>query len=135
MAYDQVKTIQITLPEWDFGDGASVDTVAYRVPDEYDAKIIKVGVMLTETVSATVTAPKFEIGSTDGGGEYAALNIADGAADKDCYDETDDTDAIVSANITAGSLIYLSGTVGSSGGATTAGKGLPFVVFELTPAK
>jgi hypothetical protein len=132
--YDQDKFMTIVLPEWDFGDGASVDAMAFRLPPGFVGNVVSIGVAVTETFACDNTAALLEVGSTDGGGEYAALAIADAAADKDFFDQTDDTDAILThtgeAQIAEGSLFYVSGTVGIDAG-TEAGKGLGTIVIRM----
>lgn len=134
--YDQYKLITITLPEWDFGDGATVDALAYRLPPGLKGDLVQIGISVTETFACDNTAALLEVGSTDGGGEYGALTIADATADKDFFDQTDDTDAILAitanqdAQIAKGSLIYISGTVGVDAG-TEAGKGIPVITFRV----
>ena len=54
---------------------------------------------------------------------------ADGAADNDCFDETDDTDAII-ADIPADQLVRVTLTNGTDSG-TVAGIGIPYVVIRL----
>ena len=134
--YDENKFMTITLPEWDFGDGATADAIAVRLPPGYSGDLVQIGVAVTETFACDTTAALLEVGSTDGGGEYGALTIPDATADKDFFDQTDDTDAILAitasqtAQISAGSLVYISGTVGADATAA-AGKGIPVLTFRV----
>jgi len=130
--YDEYQTMTICLPEFDFGADAD-ETMSFRIPDEYTAELIKIGVMVTETFACDSTAASVELGTASDSDAYAKLNIADAAADNDCYDETDDTDAIISANIAANALVRV--TLSQSvDGTADAGKGVPFFVFRLRPA-
>lgn len=130
--YDDYQVMTICLPEFDFGADAN-ETMSFRIPDEYDAELIKIGVMVTETFACDTTPARVELGTAADSDAYAKLVIADGAADNDCFDETDDTDAIISASISANSLVRV--TLTQSVDATAdAGKGVPFFVFRLRPA-
>jgi hypothetical protein len=86
--------------------------------------------MLTETVAADTTAPTVKLGTAADDDAYANLVINAGAADNDCWDETDDTDAIISANIDADTLLKVTLTHAVDATAA-AGAGVPFFVFEI----
>lgn len=131
MAYDKVKTLQVSLPTFDFGGGAA-ETMSWRCPTEYNARIIKIGVMITEVFACDTTNGTFELGTAADSDAYALLSIPDGSSDNDCFDETDDTDAIISANIAAGALVRITLTNGTDSSAVT-GQGVPFFIVELWP--
>ena len=132
MAYDRVSPLQVTLPSFDFGGGAA-ETMSWRCPTEYNARIIKIGVMVTEDFAGDTTRASFELGTASDSDAYAKLVIPDGTADNDCFDETDDDDAIISADIAAGALVRITLTNGTDSSAV-AGQGVPFFVVELWPA-
>lgn len=129
MSYDNKQLQTIVLPSWDYGDGNTVDTVSFRGPTGKKGRLKKVGIMVQETFADDQTAAKFEVGTAADPDAYALLSIADAAADVDCFDETDDTDAIIAEDIPADTLVQLKGTAGTDSG-TAAGKGLSFVVIE-----
>jgi len=132
MAYDDYNTMSICLPSFDFGGGAD-ETMSFRIPTAMDAELIKIGVMITETFATNATTGSVQLGTASDADAYAKLVIPDGAADNDCYDETDDTDAIISANISAGALVRVTLTHGTDG-SSVAGIGIPFFVFRMRPA-
>ncbi len=68
--YDRDKFITYTLPEWDYGDGATVDAIAIRLPPGFQGEVVQIGLSVTETFACDNTAALLEVGSTDGGGEY-----------------------------------------------------------------
>lgn len=131
-AYDSYNTMTICLPEFDFGGGAA-ETMSFRVPAAMTAELIKIGVMVTETFADDTTTASVQLGTAADADAYAKLAIPDGTADNDCFDETDDTDAIISANIAASALVRVTLTNGTDSG-TVAGKGVPFFVFRMRPA-
>jgi hypothetical protein len=130
--YDDYQIMTVTLPLFDFGGGAA-ETMSFRIPDEYDAELIKIGVMITEVFATDLTTGSVQLGTAADADAYAKLVIPDGTADNDCYDETDDTDAIISANISANSLVRVTLTNGTDGTAVT-GQGIPLFVFRMRPA-
>jgi hypothetical protein len=129
--YDRVKLWNVTLPEFDFGGGAA-ETMSFRVPASYKAKLIKIGIMVTETFATDTTTGSVELGTASDSDAYAKLNIPNATADNDFFDETDDTDAIISPNIAANQLVRVTLTNGTDSTAV-GGKGIPMFVFELTP--
>lgn len=136
MAYDADKLFNVVLPSWDFGDGATVDVVNLRLPPGYKGDIIQIGVMVQETFACDNTAAVLKVGNATDDDAYALLTIADGAADGDFFDQTDDTDAIIAvvsgqdAQIPAGTLIKITGVVGVDAG-TEAGIGIPMITFRI----
>lgn len=130
--YDSYNTMTICLPSFDFGGGAA-ETMSFRIPDEMSAELIKIGVMVTETFATDTTTGSVQLGTAADADAYAKLVIPDGTADNDCFDETDDTDAIISANISANSLVRVTLTNGTDSTAV-AGQGVPFFVFRMRPA-
>lgn len=129
MSYSQKLLQTVVLKEMDFGDGATADVLSFRGPAGKQGRLIKVGCMVTETFADDVTVAKVKVGTAADDDAFALLNIADGAADLDSYDETDDTDAIISEDIPADTLVRITCTAGTDSG-TAAGKGQPYVTIE-----
>jgi len=127
--YDDRKIFTVTLAEFDFGNNAD-ETVNFRLPPGYQGKLIQIGVMVTETFACDSTVASVGLGTSSDADAYALLNIADGAADNDFYDQTDDTDAIISEDIAAGALLRATLTQ-STDGSSDAGKGYPVFTFEI----
>ncbi|MBW2632156.1 MAG: hypothetical protein JRC90_10465 [Deltaproteobacteria bacterium] len=132
--YDRDKYESFVFPEWDFGDGATVDIVSFRLPPGMQGNLVNVGVAITETFACDSTAALVEVGTIADPDAYASLTVPDDAADTDFFDVSDDTDAIIShtgeSQIAADSLISLKGTVGVDAG-TEAGKGLVILTFRV----
>ena len=129
MAYDNKQMLCMVWPEFDFGGGAA-EVLSFRMPTGYTGKILKIGVSITETFANDSTEANFQVGTAADNDAYAKLNIADGAADEDFYDETDDTNAILAADIPADTLIEINLTNGTDGSAV-AGKGYPTLWLQI----
>lgn len=131
MSYAEKRMVRTTLPNHDFGATAGAYEVAFRLPnDEHgrpmQGQIVKVGVMVTEVFACDTTNATVEVGTAADPDAFAKLVIADGAAAKDCFDETDDTDAIIAKNIPAETLVKVTLTEGTDGTGVT-GQGIPFI--------
>ncbi len=129
MPYDEYKTAVVTLPSFDFGGGAA-EVFSLRLPTGWDARLVKIGVAITETFAVDTGEANFQLGTAADPNLYAQLNIPDAAADLDFYDETDDTNAIISEDITHDTLLRVTLTNGTDGTAV-AGQGIPVLWFEL----
>ncbi len=127
--YDEVKNIAITLPLFDFGGGAA-ETYSFRLPTGYKARLVKIGVAITETFAVDSSEGSVQLGTAADANAYAQLNIADAAADNDFFDETDDTNAIIAEDIAADVLLRVTLTNGTDGTGVT-GQGIPIMHFEL----
>ena len=129
MPYDKVKLVEISLPLFDFGGGAA-ETYSFRLPTGMSAKLVKIGVGVTEVFATDTTLGSVEIGTAADADAYAKLEIPDTSADNDFIDETDDTDAIISKDIDADTLIKVTLTNGTDSGSVT-GQGIPKLSFEM----
>jgi hypothetical protein len=127
--YDDRKIFCMNLPEFDFGGGAA-ETLNFRLPSGYQGKLIDMGVMTSEVFAVDSTSASVALGTSSDPDAYAILTIPDATADNDCFDTTDDTDAIISADVAAAALIRVTLTNGTDGSSVT-GKGYPFFVFEI----
>lgn len=132
--YDNDKIYTITLPEWDFGDGNTVDKVGAKLPPGYKGDLIGIGVRVTETFAVDTTAAILKVGTAADDNAYAQLEIADATADTAFFDQTDDTDAIIAhtteGQIAAAEEFLIEGVAGADAG-TAAGKGIPELVFRI----
>ena len=128
MAYSERFIMRVDLGNYDFGNNAD-ETGTFRLPPGYQGKLIDIGVMVSETFACDATVASVALGTTSDPDAYALLNIADGAADDDCYDVTDDTDAIIADDLPAATLLKWTLTQATDGSAD-AGQGRPFFVIE-----
>lgn len=138
MSYSKKQLVRMTFPEHDFGAGAEV--YSFRLPyDEHgnaqQGRLVNVGVMcITETWAndgdGSAPVGGVQIGTADDNDAYAKLVVADATADEDCYDVTDDTDAILDEDIPSGTLVEVN-LVQCTDSGTAAGIGMPFVDFYV----
>lgn len=98
MAYNNPTTVSYNLGTHDFGAGS--DALAIKAPRGFTkGRIRDIGVAVTETFTATTTPAYIRLGTTGDADAYAELNMGT-AADTDYYNTQDDTDAIISADVT-----------------------------------
>jgi hypothetical protein len=129
MSYDKINRMAFVFPEFDFGGGAAED-FSFRLPTGFKGRLVKIGVAITEAFSCDASNASVELGVSGNTDAYAKLTIADGAADKDFFDETDDADAILAEDIDADTLLLVTLTNGTDGTGVT-GKGIPILEFEI----
>lgn len=128
--YDKRQLFTVNLPEYDYGDGATVNVTSIEFPPGYQGRLIDIGIQVTETFACDGTPASISVGIAGDVDEYGKLNIADGTADTDYFNSANDTDAIISEAIPAGTQIEITPAVGVDSG-TEAGKGLGVIVFEV----
>ena len=132
MGYSDKQLFRVALPNYDFGADAN-EKYSFRLPkrdngDPMQGQLVKIGCMITEAFAATTTPASIELGTAADADAFAKLNIPDLAADVDCYDETDDTDAIIADDIPAGTLLEVNLTQATDDTSDT-GQGIPFFDF------
>ena len=125
--YDDRKIYCVNLGNHDF---SSAETMNFRLPPGYQGKLIDIGVMTTQVFACDATAAIVELGTSADPNAYASLTIPDATADNDCFDTTDDTDAIIADDIAAGAVLRVTITAGTDG-SSESGEGHPFFVFEI----
>ena len=125
MSYSNPLTITYVVGEHDFGAGG--DALAIKAPAGYEnGRIRDVGVMVTETFTATTTPGYVRLGTATDADAYAELNMGT-AADTNYYNTQDDTDAIISADVTSTQIEVA--LVAPTGG-TPAGKGYVHITVD-----
>jgi hypothetical protein len=130
MAYDKRQLLTVCLPNYDYGDGASVDVTSFEFPPGYQGRLIDIGIAVTETFACDNTPASISVGTASDPDAYGKLNIADATADTDYFNSANDADAIISESIPAGTQIEITPAVGVDA-STEAGKGNGFVIFEI----
>lgn len=132
MGYSDKQLVPMIFPAFDFGGDAD-EVISFRLPprdngDAMQGQLVNVAVMVTETFACATTAASISIGTAADADAYALLTIADETADLDFFDKSDDTDAIISADIAAGTLIQMTLTQ-STDDSADAGIGYPVLYF------
>lgn len=128
--YDKYRIWTVTLPSYDYGDGATVDVTSCEFPPGYKGRLIDIGIMAQETFACDGTPASIAVGTAADDDAYGKLNIADGTADTDYFNSANDTDCIISEFIPAGTQIEITPAVGVDSG-TEAGIGIGIITFEI----
>jgi hypothetical protein len=128
--YDVSRLVTICLPNYDYGDGASVDVTSFTLPPGFAGRLIDIGIAATETFACDATPASISVGTATDPDAYGKLNIADATADTNYFNSADDTDAIIASYIPAGTQIEITPAVGVDSG-TEAGKGLGYILIEI----
>lgn len=130
MAYDNGNATTHYGPAGvDFGTGGSADAISFRGPAGKKGRLIDVGVCnITEAFAGDTTDGQVQIGTDADNDAYALLNVAAGATSAigDTFNTSNDTDAIIDANLPADTQIEMTCVVGTGG--TPAGIGTPYCV-------
>lgn len=126
--YDSKLLGTYCFDEFDFGGDAN-EVFSFRGPTGHRGRLIQIGVAVTEEFACSTTPANIQLGTAADNDAYALLSIPDETADEDFYDQTDDTDAILNADIPADTLLEVNLTQ-STDGSADAGKGKPVIVIE-----
>ena len=130
MSYPDKRLIRMIFDEYDFGNDAN-EVFSFRLPyDEHGVaqkgRLVNVGVMVTEVFACDSTVASVRVGTAGNNDAFAELNIPDATADEDCYDVSDDTDAILDEDIPADTLVEVN-LIQSTDASSDTGKGIPFI--------
>ena len=128
--YDKQSMWTVSLPNYDYGDGDTVDVTSVMFPTGYAGRLIDIGVSVTETFACDSTAACVKVGTATNDDAYGKLNIPDGSADTNYINAADDTDVVISAEIPAATQIEITPVAGTDSG-TAAGKGNTYITFEI----
>ena len=124
-SYSNPSTICINYGLWDFGEGS--ETMSFKLPNGMSGRLRDVIVQATETFNAVTTEAEVNIGSADGGKQYANCGLGT-LADKASYRLSDNSADLVLASLAADSNIFVA-LLAPSGG-TPAGKGFVTIVID-----
>jgi len=128
MSYDNPISINHQFSVSDFGDGS--DDVRYlQGPSGLKGNLRSISVETREVFATDSKTAKVHVGTATDADAYGALIIPDGTADNTVFNESDDTDAIISAAIPADSLVVVTQIFGEDASAVT-GQGVVSVVID-----
>lgn len=128
MAYDNPVSLNYHIENYDFG--ADTDTSYYfSGPAGYKGRLKSISASATETFACATTAASVQVGTSGDADAYGKLNIADETAANAVYNSEDDTDAVISADITADSQFIIKCVQGTDD-AADAGKASVDVVIN-----
>ena len=128
MAYDIPISGSYNFAEMDFGAAAGATTHKIGGPAGMKGRLKGIGVAISEATVFATTLGHVQVGTTADADAYGKLNIATGTAVNTVFNEGDDTDAIISADIPADTIVVITLTEGT--GAGLAGKGFPCVHID-----
>lgn len=126
--YGNPCVITHTFSSHDFGNGAGADSL--KPPKGFSrGRLIDIGInTITEAFANDATDAKVRVGTAADPDAYGELNISDGTATTDTFNTQDDTDAIINADIPAGTQVEVAYVAGTDGTAA-AGIAVPYVVI------
>ncbi len=129
MSYDNPRSLNYDFATMDFGAATGSPTV-HKIagPAGKQGRVIEVGVVTSEATVFATTLGTVEVGTSADADAFAKLNIATGTATNTKFNTGDDTDAIISADIAADTLVYVTLTEGTGSGLT--GQGAPYVIID-----
>lgn len=113
----------------DFGTGGSSGAISFRGPAGMKGRILDLGVCnITEAFAGDTTDGQLLVGTDADTDANALMNIAAGATSAvgDTYNTSNDTDAIIDADLAADTQYEVTCVVGTGG--VPAGIGTPYVV-------
>ena len=124
-SYSNPSTICINYGLWDFGEGG--ETMSFKLPNGMSGRLRDVIVQATEAFNAVTTEGEVNIGSADGGKQYANCGLGT-LADKASYRLSDNSADLVLATLPANTNICVA-FVAPTGG-TAAGQGFVTIVID-----
>jgi hypothetical protein len=129
MAYDNPTNCCYNFPEMDFG--ATAGNTVHRIagPAGKQGRVVEVGIVSSEAFACDATNAKVQVGTSSDADAYAELNIADGTANDAVFNSGNDSDAVISADITKDTPVFVTLVEGTDGSAVT-GKGFPYVIID-----
>lgn len=124
-SYSNPSTFCITYGPHDFGTAG--DSTSFKLPNGMSGRLRDIIVQATEVFTAVSTEAEVNLGSADGGKQYANCGLGT-LADKASYRLSDNSADLVLATLPADTAIYV-GFVAPTGG-TPSGMGYVTLVID-----
>jgi hypothetical protein len=128
MSYDNPQSMIHNFANMDFGAAAGATTHRICGPAGKKGRLVDIGVALSEATVFATTLGHIQVGTAADADAYGKLNIATGQAINTVYNSSDDTDAIIDADIPADTVVVVTLTEGTGAGLT--GQGAPMVAID-----
>ena len=112
----------------DFAAGTGT-TWSFKGPSGYQGSLKDIGVHVTETFEDDTITGKVLIGTTGDPNYYGQLEVADGTAAGDVFNNQDDTDCVIIEALPADTQIEVTFVQATDSG-TAAGKGYAYAEVE-----
>ncbi len=126
--YDNPQTGVYQFASMDFGAAAGATTHTICGPAGKKGVLKDIGVALTEATIFASTLGIVQVGLSTNLDAYGQLNIATASAAQSVFNSSDDTDAVIAADIPADTVLTVTLTEGTGAGLT--GIGAPVVVID-----
>lgn len=116
------------FPNMDFGAASGNTVHSLGGPAGKKGKLREIGVATTEAFVTATTLAQVQVGTSADADAYGLLNIPTGSADNTVVNSTDDTDAIIAADIPAETCVHVTLVEGT--GASLTGQGYPYIIID-----
>ena len=129
MSYSNPKPlVYLDATETDFAAGTGTPW-SFKGPKGLQGNLRNIGVYVKETFEDDTITGKVQVGTTADPDAYGQLEIADGTASTDTFNNVDDTDCVISQALAADTQIEVTFVQATDSG-TAAGKGRAYVEVD-----
>ena len=129
MSYSQANMMQyLDATDTDFGAGTGTPW-SFKGPKGKQGQLRNIGVHVRETFACDSTTGKVLVGTAADPNAYGQLEIADGTANTDTFNNIDDTDCVISQSLPADTQVEVTFVQCVDSG-TAAGKGRAYVEVD-----
>ena len=129
MSYSQANMMQyLDATDTDFGAGTGTPW-SFKGPKGKQGILRNIGVHVRETFACDNTTGKVLVGTSADPNAYGQLEIADGTANTDTFNNVDDTDCVISQSLPEDTQIEVTFVQCVDSG-TAAGKGRAYVEVD-----
>lgn len=128
MSYSNADKVVYNFGLVDFGATSGPYVFHIQGPVGRAGILRNIAVDVEEIFECDTAAPHVQVGTSGDADAYGKLIIPDDTADETVFDKRDDTDAIISANIPANEVVYVTCTEGTDAQGVT---GQGYVTVEI----
>ena len=129
MSYSQANMMQyLDATDTDFGAGTGT-AWSFKGPKGKQGQLRNIGVHVKETFACDATTGKVLVGTAADPNAYGQLEIADGTANTDTFNNVDNTDCVISQSLPEDTQIEVTFVQCVDSG-TAAGKGRAYVEVD-----
>jgi len=130
MSYSNPKPLVYSdATETDFGAGTGTPW-SFKGPKGLQGNLRNIGVHVTETFVDDLITGKVQIGTASDADAYGSLEIADGTANTDTFNNVNDTNCVISQALAADTQIEVTFVKATDSGGSPAGKGRAYVEVD-----
>ena len=103
---------------------------SFKGPKGLQGNLRNIGVHVTETFVDDLITGKVQIGTASDADAYGSLEIADGTANTDTFNNVNDTNCVISQALAADTQIEVTFVKATDSGGSPAGKGRAYVEVD-----